>query len=113
MPGHPRFNTFEMRSKATPGSFSGQSFSSVRSLVTIINHSTLSPICRWITLLIVVVLSRLAAAAEQVLTARLHHLRSGTVREWAEFPEEAEVADLRLTFMTKANAAEQTLRLRH
>ncbi|MGE5190952.1 MAG: CehA/McbA family metallohydrolase [Deltaproteobacteria bacterium] len=54
-----------------------------------------------------------AAADERVLTAKLHHLRSGAVREWADFPEQAEAAELRLTFPAKANAAEQTLRLRH
>jgi hypothetical protein len=54
-----------------------------------------------------------ARAAEQVLTAKLHHLRSGAVREWADFPDQAEAADLRLTFTSRANAADQTLRLRH
>lgn len=29
-------------------------------------------------------------AKEQVLDARMHNLRSGDEREWAEFPEEAE-----------------------
>jgi hypothetical protein len=52
------------------------------------------------------------AAAERVLSARLHHLRSGNVREWADFPDEAEGAELRLTFVAESNSAEQTLRLR-
>ncbi len=52
-------------------------------------------------------------AAEQVLTPKLHHLRSGAVREWADLPEEAEAKELRLTFPAKANATEHTLRLRH
>src|SRR5262245_13440578 len=54
-----------------------------------------------------------AHAAEQILTPKLHHLRSGTVREWADFPEQAEAAELRLSFAARANPAEQTLRLRH
>jgi hypothetical protein len=54
-----------------------------------------------------------AGAAGQVLTPKLHHLRSGVVREWADFPEEAEAAELRLSFKAKANPAEQALRLRH
>lgn len=52
-------------------------------------------------------------AGEQVLTAKMHHLRSGSVREWTDFPEQAEGAELRLTFPSPANVAEQTLRLRH
>src|SRR5262245_56905572 len=54
-----------------------------------------------------------AHAAERVLTPKLHHLRSGAVREWADFPEQAEAAELRLNFAAKANPAQQTLRLRH
>ena len=34
-------------------------------------------------------------AAERVLDARMHHLRSGPEREWAEFPAVAEAAELR------------------
>lgn len=52
-------------------------------------------------------------AGEQVLTAKLHYLRSGTVREWADFPEKAESKDLRLTFSAMTNATEYTLRIRH
>ena len=52
-------------------------------------------------------------AAEQLLTDKMHHLRSGATREWADFPEQAEAAELRLTFPAKANPAEQTLRIRH
>src|SRR5437899_7722404 len=54
-----------------------------------------------------------ANAAEQVLTEKLHHLRSGAVREWADFPEQAEAAELRLTFPSRTNGTEQTLRVRH
>src|SRR5262249_24529329 len=67
----------------------------------------------WVSLVIVIGVLRSAPAAELVLTPKLHHLRSGAVREWADFPEQAEAADLRLTFTARANPAEQTLRLRH
>ena len=66
-----------------------------------------------VTVLVCMLSMRIADAAEQVLTAKLHHLRSGAVREWADFPEAAEGAELRLTFTSKANATEHTLRLRH
>jgi len=64
-------------------------------------------------LLVLAGIAQPAAGAERVLTDRLHHLRSGAVREWADFPEQAEAAELRLTFTSTANAAERTLRLRH
>ncbi len=54
-----------------------------------------------------------ASAADLVITARMHHLRSGADREWAEFPVNAEGRELVLAFPAKANQAEQTLRLRH
>jgi len=57
--------------------------------------------------------ARAVGAEEHVLTAKLHHLRSGAVREWADFPETAEGPALRLTFTAAQNAGEQTLRLRH
>jgi hypothetical protein len=53
-----------------------------------------------------------AAAGPVVLDARLHHLRAGPDREWADFPADAEGPKLAITFRAKANAAEQTLRLR-
>jgi hypothetical protein len=43
----------------------------------------------------------------------MHHLRSGTEREWAEFPEQAEGTELVLAFQATPNQHEQTLRLRH
>jgi hypothetical protein len=52
-------------------------------------------------------------AADVVLTGRLHHLRSGTAREWSEFPAGAEGPALALAFRTSAGAGERTLRLRH
>jgi hypothetical protein len=52
------------------------------------------------------------SAGERVLDARLHHLRLGEPREWAEFPEKAEGPSLTVRFQAEPNAAEQTLRLR-
>jgi hypothetical protein len=54
-----------------------------------------------------------APAVDLVITGRMHHLRSGTQREWAEFPERAEGTELVLTVQAKASQAERTLRLRH
>jgi hypothetical protein len=51
-------------------------------------------------------------AAERVLDAKFHHLRSGATREWADFPGEAEGPELAITFTAARNAAEMTLRLR-
>ncbi|HQU41413.1 MAG TPA: hypothetical protein PK867_01320, partial [Pirellulales bacterium] len=53
------------------------------------------------------------AATEQVLDARMHHLRSGDEREWAEFPEEAEGKTWKVTFAGEPGRAPYTLRLRH
>lgn len=52
-------------------------------------------------------------APDLIITERMHHLRSGEEREWAEFAERAEGAELLLRFQAKPNEAEQTLRLRH
>ena len=52
-------------------------------------------------------------AADLVITDRLHHLRSGAEREWAEFPAQAEGRELVLAFQTTPNEAERTLRIRH
>lgn len=52
------------------------------------------------------------AAGPPVIDARLHHLRSGTQREWSDFPAEAEGASHTVKFQAKPNAAEQALRLR-
>jgi hypothetical protein len=62
-------------------------------------------------LLFVVVHSPLAADVS--VTPRLHHLRCGVDREWSEFPERAEGAELSLAFHANANPREHTLRLRH
>jgi hypothetical protein len=54
-----------------------------------------------------------APPARQVITGRMHHLRSGAEREWMEFPAQAEGRELVLAFDAKPNEAEQTLRVRH
>src|SRR5687767_12907468 len=72
---------------------------------------TWSGVLYLLPLLIVVLQS--AAAADLVISERMHHLRSSPDREWAEFPEQAEGSELVLTFHAKADHAEQTLRLRH
>src|SRR5438477_765124 len=54
-----------------------------------------------------------ALAPAQALDPKMHHLRSGAVREWDEFPGQAESRELTLRFDFRANAAESTLRLRH
>lgn len=51
-------------------------------------------------------------AAERVLDPKFHHLRSGAAREWADFPEQAEAAELAVTFTAAGNPQEMTLRLR-
>lgn len=43
----------------------------------------------------------------------MHHLRSGSGREWADFPAQAEGSELTLSFQSSSNPAERTLRLRH
>jgi hypothetical protein len=53
------------------------------------------------------------AADDRIVTERIHHLRSGDEREWAEFPERAEGKELAIGFQAKANHGEQTLRIRH
>jgi hypothetical protein len=58
-------------------------------------------------------LSHSAATADLIITGRMHHVRSGAEREWAEFPEQAEGPELVRTFQATSNRGEQTLRLRH
>lgn len=53
------------------------------------------------------------APADLVITDRMHHLRSGAEREWAEFPAQAEGKELVLTFQAPLENAERTLRVRH
>lgn len=54
-----------------------------------------------------------ASAPDLVITDRMHHLRSGTDREWADFADRAEGAELVLSFQANANDTQHTLRLRH
>jgi hypothetical protein len=51
--------------------------------------------------------------ADVVITGRMHHLRSGLDREWADFPDKAEGSVLALTFEATRRDAVQTLRVRH
>ena len=53
-----------------------------------------------------------ATAADLVITERMHHLRSGAEREWAEFSGQAEGTELVLPFQAKPNETEQTLPFR-
>ena len=62
---------------------------------------------------VLLVILQSAAVADLVVSGRMHHLRSGPDREWAEFPEQAEGTELVLAFQAKPNQREQTLRLRH
>ncbi len=71
---------------------------------------------RWsglLALLPVLIAVQQSPAADVVVTGRMHHLRSGAEREWAEFPEQPEAAELLLAFQSRPNEREQTLRLRH
>ncbi|HEV3003510.1 MAG TPA: CehA/McbA family metallohydrolase [Pirellulales bacterium] len=54
-----------------------------------------------------------ACADETVVDARLHHLRAGDLREWTEFPEQAEGNRLHWAFQVELGRAPKTLRLRH
>src|ERR1043166_2461270 len=53
-----------------------------------------------------------AHATERLLDARLHHLRVGAEREWADFPLKPDAASLKVQFNAKSNGDEWTLRLR-
>ena len=64
-------------------------------------------------LTLLVLLFRAAAPAELDITDRMHHLRSGAGREWAEFSEQAEGTELVRAFQATPNRGERTLRLRH
>jgi hypothetical protein len=51
------------------------------------------------------------SVSQRLVDDKLHHLRAGDVREWSEFPEQAEGPRLVVRFRSEANAAQQTLRL--
>src|SRR5690242_17647243 len=71
------------------------------------------PVTRLAIALALLPLLAAAPAADLVLTGRMHHLRLGAVREWSDFPAEAEGPALVLRFDAAVNATEHTLRLRH
>ena len=67
-------------------------------------------------LVVIIALAQLPAAdaGEMVIvTPKRHHVRFGDEREWSEFPERAEAAELFVPFTSRTNAGEWTLRLRH
>ena len=66
-----------------------------------------------ILFLVLIVVVPASARADLVITERMHHLRSGAAREWAEFPERAESTELVLTFNASPTQAGQTLCVRH
>src|SRR4051794_23769722 len=70
------------------------------------------PWARCLVLLTVLLFSSLATAVPVVGDDRLHQLRAGDEREWADFPAKAEGPRLTVTFKAARNPAEQTLRLR-
>jgi hypothetical protein len=51
-------------------------------------------------------------AGQRVLEAKLKHLRAGTQREWANFPQQPDAESLVLKFDSHKNKTKQTLRLR-
>lgn len=66
----------------------------------------------WVAFLLVFASIRPATAEPTMVTPRLHHLRAGEEREWANFPATAEAKELNLTFSARANDLPATLRLR-
>lgn len=72
------------------------------------------PPCSGVLSLFLLLLTAFQSIAPDLLiTTRLHHLRSGGQREWAEFPARAEGSELVVTFDSTRNPAERTLQLRH
>jgi hypothetical protein len=65
------------------------------------------------TLLAAVIAFTTIRAGGEVIDGKMHHLRHGSEREWADFPEAAEGDRLVLKFDAKANPAEQALSIRH
>jgi hypothetical protein len=53
-----------------------------------------------------------SVCAAAVVDAKMHHLRSGELPEWDEFPQQAEGKELVIKFNAAKNEAEQTLRFR-
>jgi hypothetical protein len=63
-------------------------------------------------LLLLAIATSPAIANERILDGKLHHLRVGAQREWADFPVQAEGPSLVVRFQSERNAREWTLRLR-
>ena len=53
-----------------------------------------------------------ASADQTTISDRMHHLRAEGPREWSNFPEQPEAAELEILFGATANATPATLRLR-
>src|SRR4051812_49374244 len=53
-----------------------------------------------------------SCGAEQILTPRLHYLRSQASPEWSDFPRQPEGRRLELRFQAGPNSTEWTMRLR-
>jgi hypothetical protein len=53
-----------------------------------------------------------ASAQQQVIDRTMHHIRNAGSREWSEFPADVNETSLSIEFISKGNAAEQTLLLR-
>ena len=64
-------------------------------------------------ILITVAAVATATAEPRMLDARLHHLRVGPIREWADFPQQPDGPNLTVKFKSNANDTEWALRLRH
>jgi len=68
----------------------------------------------WLIPIGLVLLQSAPPPADLVVSGRMHHLRLGAAREWADFPAAAEGPALDLRFAASANPGrERTLRLRH
>jgi hypothetical protein len=67
---------------------------------------------RLISFLLLAAATSPAMATERILDGKLHHLRVGTQREWADFPLQAEAPSLIVRFQSERNAGEWTLHLR-
>ena len=65
-----------------------------------------------LVLLFIQVLHQTADADPISVTAKLHHLRAGTEREWASFPKVAEASELAISFAARKNTKLATLQLR-
>src|SRR6266568_6570181 len=77
------------------------------------DHGLMTALPRIAAFVVFVATPSLPAAAEQILSSRLHHLRlAGAAPEWSDFPRDAEAARFELRFAAKPNDGEWALRLR-